>query len=257
MKYKAFVFDCDGTLTSLQTWKVVPSAAKALKELQALGYPVILATGRPAFFTPSITEAGIKPDYLVASNGHVLADKELNTIWSVHFDADLYDEINEFCKENELGLFWKFEDGNYIVVEHPNIKRIFEGVSEDIFKTSANGELPNSGALVGEEKDRELFMSRFAGRLECVNGGLLLYDINKLGVSKKNGLEKLLNILDIKPEEIMAFGDSENDIEMLDYAGCSVVLGDGMDIAKEHADYITDATIDDGVLNALKHFEIL
>ncbi len=55
----------------------------------------------------------------------------------------------------------------------------------------------------------------------------------------------------------MAFGDSENDIEMLDYAGCSVVLGDGMDIAKEHADYITDATIDDGVLNALKHFEIL
>ncbi|MBQ1756730.1 MAG: HAD-IIB family hydrolase, partial [Erysipelotrichaceae bacterium] len=166
--------------------------------------------------------------------------------------------INDFCRKNNLGLFWKMEDCCYIVVDHPNMPKIMEGLPREVVRTEVDDdELPNSGALVGEEKDRQLFMSEFAGQLECVNGGLLLFDVNKLGVSKKNGLEVLLKMLNIDPEDVMAFGDSENDIEMLQMAGTAVVMGDGMEKAKAAADYIAEPTYADGIMKTLKKFGVL
>ncbi len=258
MNYRAFVFDVDGTLTDMKTGKVIPSTVRAIEQLQEKGYPVILATGRPAYFMVSVDEAGIKPDYYVASNGHLIADRERKTLWQEVFDRDLYLEINEYCIQHDLGLFWKFEDCCYIIVDHPLMEKIFAGSTA--FRYGAHPDekaLPNAGALVGYEEDRQLFMQRFAGRLECVDGGFMLFDINKLGVSKKNGLEHLLNMLGIDPQETMAFGDSENDIEMIDYAGMGVVMGDGFEVCRQHADYVTAETWNDGVEKALKYFKII
>ena len=258
MKYKAFIFDIDGTLTDLKTWEIVPSAAEAINQLQEKGYPVIIASGRAPHSAPKLAEAGIHPDYYVGSNGHIITDHEGKTIWGEFFDRDLYHRINDFCRKNNLGLFWKMEDCCYIVVDHPNMPKIMEGLPEEVVRTEVDDdELPNSGALVGEEKDRQLFMSEFAGQLECVNGGLLLFDVNKLGVSKKNGLEVLLKMLNIDPEDVMAFGDSENDIEMLQMAGTAVVMGDGMERAKAAADYIAEPTYADGIMKTLKKFGVL
>ena len=258
MKYRAFVFDVDGTLTNMKTGKVVASAAEAIENLQEKGYPVILATGRPVHFMMAVEAAGIKPDYYVASNGHLIARKDGSTLYQELFDRNLYDEINSFCLENDLGLFWKFEDCCYVYNDHPFMEKIFAGSRAYAYGFNPNKEaLPNSGALVGVEKDRQLFMSRFAGRLECVDGGFMLFDINKLNVSKKNGLEYLLKVLGIDRKEIMAFGDSENDIEMIDYAGMGVVMGDGFDICKQHADYIAEETYNDGIMKTLKHFSII
>ena len=46
MKYKAFLFDVDGTLTDLKTWEIIPSAVEAIDQLQEKGYPVVIASGR-------------------------------------------------------------------------------------------------------------------------------------------------------------------------------------------------------------------
>ena len=258
MKYKAFVFDVDGTLTDMRTRKVIPSAAEAIGRLQEKGYLVITATGRPVYFMDNVDAAGIRPDYYIASNGHLIADGEGKTVYQELFEPELYHEINEYCQENNLGLFWKFPDCCYVYVDHPLMEKIAEGNKAFVYGYHPDEEaLPNSGALVGVEKDRQKFMERFAGRLECVDGGLMLFDINKLHVSKKNGLEYLLDKLGIRPEEIMAFGDSENAIEMIDYAGLGVVMGDGFDVCKQHADYIAEETYNDGIMKALKYFGIL
>ena len=64
-------------------------------------------------------------------------------------------------------------------------------------------------------------------------------------------------MLNIDPEDVMAFGDSENDIEMLQMAGTAVVMGDGMEKAKAVADYIAEPTYADGIMKTLKKFGVL
>ncbi len=258
MEFKAIAFDCDGTLTDIKSGEFIASSKEAIKELRNNGYIVILATGRPFHSTTHVREAGFEFDYYVVSNGHLIADKNGRTIHQEFFEKELFDGINDFCEEQNLGLFWKFEDGSYIYNDHPQMKEIFKNLKHFYYgKYYDSSVLPNSGALVGVEKDRQVFMEKFGGKVECVDGGVLLYDVNKLGVSKKNGLDYLMKLLNIEAKELLAFGDSENDVEMLEYAGYSVALGDGMQSCKEAADYITEATTDDGVLKALKYLKLL
>ena len=58
-------------------------------------------------------------------------------------------------------------------------------------------------------------------------------------------------------EDTVAFGDGPNDLQMLEYAGTGVCLGDGSEEAKEKADYITNALADDGVLHAMEHLGLI
>lgn len=258
MKFKVIAFDCDGTLTNIQTGEFVESARVAIEKLRKKGYIVVLSTGRPVHSTKHVAEAGFFFDYTVASNGHLIADEKGRTLHQELFDRDLYEEISEYCQQHELGLFWKFESGSYIYTNHPNMKKVFQDLTAFHYERYPDPDiLPNAGALVGYEKDRAKFMERFNGRVECVDGGVLLYDINKLGVSKKNGLEYLLKTLNVRPEEMLAFGDSENDIEMMRFAGYSVALGDGMESCRQAADHVTDAAAEDGILKALQHLNIL
>ena len=66
--------------------------------------------------------------------------------------------------------------------------------------------------------------------------------------------EKSLGIL---PEEMMAFGDAQNDMDMIEYAGIGIAMGNAEESLKEIADYVTTDVDDDGVLNALKEYGIL
>ena len=258
MNYKMIIFDCDGTITDLKTWKVVPSAVTAINLLREAGYKTVLATGRPTYSMPAIDEAGLKFDYYVCSNGHLIADENKKTLLSQTFDRDLFEEINEYCRQKNLGLFWKFEDGAYSYVYHPDTERIYGGLPcNHLYENPDRQALPNNASLVGDENSRRIFMERFEGRLQCVDGGLLLFDVNLLNVNKKTGIEHLLKLTGISPEQCVAYGDSENDIEMLDYCGLAVVMGDGMELAREHGDYIADATVNDGIIKSLYELNIL
>lgn len=72
------------------------------------------------------------------------------------------------------------------------------------------------------------------------------------GITKADGLEELCRSLGCTPENVMAFGDSANDIRMLGSAGYSVGMGNAEDCVKRMVDYITDNVTEDGVATAIK-----
>ena len=74
---------------------------------------------------------------------------------------------------------------------------------------------------------------------------------------KSIGIKDILSYYDIKQEETMAFGDGENDIDMLRFVQIGVAMQNAEDCVKEAADYITDTSKNDGIYKALKHFNIL
>ncbi len=76
-------------------------------------------------------------------------------------------------------------------------------------------------------------------------------------VSKSIAAEKVLDYLKISREDTMAFGDGENDVDLLAYAGIGIAMGNGGERIKQSADYVTLRASEDGVTHALKQFKIL
>ena len=80
-------------------------------------------------------------------------------------------------------------------------------------------------------------MTSFDGRVRAVSSGYGCIDILQAGIHKAWGLEELLKRWDLKPEQIMAFGDSENDIEMLELAGIAYAMENAEESVKEVSYY--------------------
>ena len=79
----------------------------------------------------------------------------------------------------------------------------------------------------------------------------------KRGNTKARGMERLMEALKIPREETFAIGDSGNDLPMFAHAGTTICMGNGMDILKEKADYVTAPLLEDGIYKALKHFGLI
>lgn len=82
-------------------------------------------------------------------------------------------------------------------------------------------------------------------------------EITILGVSKREGMKAVEDFYGMNREDTIAFGDGPNDLQMLEYAGTGVCLGDGSQAAKDKADYITSALADDGILRAMEYLNLI
>ena len=92
---------------------------------------------------------------------------------------------------------------------------------------------------------------------EATRWNPLFADVVPRGSSKAVGIDKIIEYYGISLHETMAFGDGGNDMAMLRHAGIGVAMGNAGDEVKEAADYVTDSVDDDGVMNALRHFDVI
>ena len=81
-------------------------------------------------------------------------------------------------------------------------------------------------------------------------------EVLPLGASKGRGVQMLLDDLGILPEEMMAIGDGENDLEMLQMAGIGIAMGNGRTAVKAIADYIVSDNNHSGVAEAIEKFAL-
>ena len=81
-----------------------------------------------------------------------------------------------------------------------------------------------------------------------------MLEFMKRGCSKATGLEKLAKYLNISKEEIIAIGDADNDIEMIQYAGVGVAMKNAKDEIKNLADFVTKSNEEDGVAYVINKF---
>ena len=77
------------------------------------------------------------------------------------------------------------------------------------------------------------------------------------GFSKASGIRFVCRQLGISRKDTYAFGDSANDIDMLEYVAHGIAMGNGQDKAKQAADYITTDIHDDGIYHACRYFSLI
>ena len=77
------------------------------------------------------------------------------------------------------------------------------------------------------------------------------------GFNKATGIKEICRILGVAHENTYSFGDSTNDLDMLEYTAHSIAMGDGMQQAKDAADYVTASLKEDGIYQGCKHYGLI
>lgn len=271
---KLICIDMDGTLLN-SNHEVSERNKKALKKASELGVNIAITTGRlfcsARYYSDLI---GIDTP-VIASNGSYIKNKFNDTaILENPMPKDVAIEIYNIVKKHGLTVNFNSWDTlireDFIPENHayyimnqdlPEEKRVKFLVCEDIIPTIEDFQGNILKGIVfeeGENKDnlwaaKEELKNTFGDKLHVVSSGDNNFEVMMGNSSKGNAVAYLAESLGIKPEEVMCIGDSENDISMIKYAGVGVAMGNGLDIVKEVADYITDTNNNSGVGKAIEN----
>ena len=101
----------------------------------------------------------------------------------------------------------------------------------------------NDGPHIVDKYQKHL-QDMFSSEIKVVTSGNIWIDFIAPGTNKGAALEKLINRLDIKPEECMAFGDQYNDVEMLQFVGTSYAMSNAAPGISYYSTYVTDSVDD-------------
>lgn len=261
---KALAFDLDGTLLNDEK-KLTSGLKDILRELYGKGIEILIVTGRPYSSTLATLKDLNLPIISICYNGGKIVNTATNEVLvNKILPEDVAKDLVEFVKKKniEINLFQNdicyvrtldsYSTKTYVKnsgltpilvdLEKISTDNITKGViidSDEEFLNKLKKELKDL------MKDRAYITFTQAQYLEVLNK-----DINK-----GKALEEILKSKGIKLEECMAFGDSENDIEMLEMVGTGVVMKNGIEKLKKIAKYITDDTNnEDGIEKFLKKY---
>ena len=255
---KAVFFDVDGTLVSHKSKSVPESAKSALEILRKKGIKVFLSTGRHIRELKKLPTNDIKFDGYVLLNGQIGLDENQNMIFSHAFEEDDVKVLLDIFHKKEYPFVLVNKDGHYMNFVNEFVEIAMEGVSSPIppIREYQGEDLYQATVFILPEED-ESFQSKLPAGCKMARWGTHGADIIAARGGKAVGMQFFSKLLGILPEEIMAFGDAQNDIDMLKYAGNGIAMGNAEECLKDVADYVTTDVDDNGVWNALCKYGIL
>ena len=273
MSIKLIVTDLDGTFLNTNHVTIPQENIDALKKAHEMGVKVAIASGRTKILTDYIVEQLPFLDYLITSNGAITYDmKTGKTICSTLIDNKQSIEIFNILKDYALiyeiyfngDCYMNNESYSMFDAEHvpPHIHALLKDFIKPVadLKTLIDGqgiEKLNILSLSGEErieleeKINKTCSVAFASSFPIVkgaNGNLEMTDIN---ATKGFAVKGLADALNIGKENIMCFGDGENDCSMLSFADYSFAMANGNELAKSTAKFVTDTNDNYGVAKAI------
>lgn len=252
-KKRLVSFDLDMTLLNHRNWEVPRTAMEAIERLRPHSL-VVVASGRnmDAPYSVAYREL-LKPDAIIHTNGtRVVA--EGRTIYEHLMDKGRLRELLAFADGNGLAVGLSDDEGDFYtaprIVEETDRGRW--GRTQRQFKDPWRLlEMPvKTLTYVGRPEGAELLEKRFPDFKFPLFAGRMGADIIEKEASKAEGLKRLCAFYGMDLSQTVAFGDSMNDIEIIQEAGIGVAMGNAVEELKAAADYVTDDIGQDGVWNA-------
>ncbi len=248
---KLIFFDIDGTL--LDHRKQLPGSAKtAIQTLQRLGHEVALATGRSPFMLQRVADE-LDIDSYVGFNGQYVV-KRGERIYANPFREEELDELSRFAAVSGHPLVYLNEESMRSSMKHhtfveqciSSLEYPYPEYDPEYFR----GRSIYQAMLFCEEVEEQQYRDRFAG-LRFVRWHPYSLDVLPSGGSKANGIAQLIRSMGFEPEEIYAFGDNLNDLEMLQYVGHGIAMGNAPECVKQAAKYVTTDVDRHGIARGL------
>lgn len=261
-QYKGLVaFDLDHTLLDHQTWKITPSALRAIRKLKANGYCIVIASGRDMHSRHAQPYGEqVAPDALVHMNG-TRVETEGMILIDRCMDKPLLERVLEYAQEHEYALGAEIGGVDYFTF--PDAITAYDldywGSSDRHF-ADVYGllELPvRALAFAGTPEEVEDLQNAFPELKVLMFAAKRGADVFEAGYSKADGIRALCRHYHIDMAHTWAFGDSYNDREMLEAVGTGIAMGNAVPAIRETADYVTDPIDQDGIWNACRHFGLI
>ena len=266
-KYKLLALDMDGTLLNSNK-KISDETARWLTRLSETGVKIALCTGRNIAEIREYDEQLIGVRYAILNSGTILYDTHdfARPIYTITLDERYVRQALELTRKAN-GMF-HLHTITGSVVDPSDIPRMAEyamGVYQPMFAnvclhtTDFDSYIKDHSyeilkVCMYHRKPEDRVVSRSILEKENVQ---LVYsektalEVSPKGTTKELGLRRLCEYLHISPEETVAVGDAENDLEVLGFAGLSVAMGNAKPEVKEICDLVVADNDHDGIVDVI------
>lgn len=255
---KAIFFDIDGTLVSFQTHQVPLSARKALATLRRKGIKVFIATGRHLHAINNLP--GLEFDGYVTLNGGLCYAGHNKVIYKHAIPREDVRSLLQYMDEKPMPCVFVREKDMYINFINDTVVDVFKmlnfiEVPQTDLRSLDEADVLQFIAFFDHEKEEEVM--KHLPHCRATRWFHSFSDVVPEGGAKTIGIRKIAEYFGIRPDEIMAFGDGGNDLEMLRETSVGIAMGNAEDPVKAVADYVTNSVDEDGIANALRHYGLI
>ena len=235
------------------------STHEALERLRQKGVKLFLATGR-APKSVSFMRDYFDFDGVVAFNGQYCFD-QTGVLFKQPIPFQSVLSVLPYLTENQIASSFETAEANFFNIVNERVYELIRlvGVNEPdpqtIDVTTLKQDIYQMTVYVNAEEEAVLMQHL----PDCKALRWYPTFVNIIGEQsgKPVGIAEVCKKYGFSVNEIMAFGDGGNDIDMLGFAGTGVAMGNAAQAVKQAADYVTDSVDDDGVFKALKHFNVI
>lgn len=271
MSIKMIALDLDGTtLTSKR--EVTQRTLDAFSKAAAKGVHIVVSTGRPFTSLPENIKEVPSIEYAITSNGaHINKIATGESVYDSFLSEAAVARIAEIFKTMDVQLEVFFDGQAFMDADfYEHIKKYGCEYRSAEYLLWSRKPLEDIAGVMLANRDRienVNFSFRTTDLLEAARDTIMAIpeatitssfpnnlEIGGPGTSKKAALIELTGRLGVDRSELMCCGDAPNDIQMLEYAGLGVAVGNAWGGTKDHADYITDTNDEDGVAKAIEKF---
>ena len=261
MPIKMLVTDMDGTLLGRDK-SVSPGNRAAIERLKQRGVKIVLASGRMVeSMLPTARVLNVNAP-LIAYNGAALYDMQLGALsHALTIPAHWSAMLCEAAESMGLHIQCYQDDGYFAPKENRHTRAYADAIrieptytQQPLSKWITKDQLKL--LIIDEPKAIRnalpALRSAFADRIRMVSSQPEFIECTALAADKSIALARLAAELGIAPDEIVAFGDGENDIDMLRFAGLSYAMGNASAEVQRAADRVALASHQDGVALAIE-----
>lgn len=248
-------FDLDGTLMNAKS-EIDDSVADAVHELHDNGYLPVISTGRATNELQHVLGPTGIDSYITLNGAYIKSEGEV--IYESTLDNETIEALIDTAEKFGDTVAMHTADVTKLYKYKPIISEFYGSVHieqpevDPEFYKHHNIPMVIMVSYEGPERYQKLFPE-----LNFFKTGKYSIDTVKKDVSKMHGIKHLLSGLDMEDKPVYAFGDGANDVPMIKFADHSVAMGNGIDEVKQLADFITTDNTDNGIVNGLKHFDLI
>ncbi|MFJ5761303.1 Cof-type HAD-IIB family hydrolase [Neobacillus sp. NPDC093182] len=235
---KLIALDMDGTLLNDQH-EISEANRQAITEAQEKGIYVVLSTGRSLRKCEKHADSLALSSYLVTVNGSEIWDEKRGLVERNLVQSESIQWMTELTKKHKV-RYWAISTSRNWFDEMPE-----DIHGEEWLKFGFNiKDVPTRDKILKELQAR--------GEFELSNSTPTNIEVNPAGINKAKGLKLVCERIGIDMKNVMAVGDSLNDLAMIKEAGLGIAMGNAQDTVKKAAAWVTSSNNEDGVAIAIQ-----